>query len=226
MFEKKELTQTKRVCVRLREFRESQHLSIADVSRRTHISPKYLEAIEQCRFSDIPFGLVYQKNFVKRFATALGLPGDKFLSQFLEEEMRYEELSPTLPKKKVHRSFDIPQIIRIVGGSLCLLLLVVYLGFQVKKSIDPPHLFLYSPPNGFVARSQTLVVEGKTDQETNVSINGETIILHPDGKFSEHIYLSPGINTIVVSAKKKHGKTTIETRHVILKENKQVMAHQ
>lgn len=68
----------------LREERESQGLSLEEVRETTHINLRYLTAIENGDFSQLP-GEVYRRGFLRSFAEAVGAdPGDILA--------RYEEL--------------------------------------------------------------------------------------------------------------------------------------
>ncbi len=221
-FEKKELSRPKRVCLRLKEKREARGLTISEVAKRTRISQKYPEALEQCRFHDIPFGTVYQKNFIKRYASALGVPHEEFLEQFLDEEVPTNDTRLPPPTKQKNWSSYLPAIIRSTLLAGVLFATIGYLGIQVKQSIEPPSLIIYTPTDGFIAYAPEIIVHGTTEKEAQVFINNEPIILHDDGQFEEQMYLSDGVNTISISAKKKHGKTTVETRHVILKKTEEL----
>jgi hypothetical protein len=97
--------------------------------------------------------------------------------------------------------------------------LVGYLGWQVRSIIKPPQLNLYSPQDGYVTTDYELLVHGYTNQESQVYVNGKKITSNTDRQFKKIINLSPGINTITISAKKKHGKSTDIVRHVTLKIN-------
>lgn len=218
-FEKKELEAPKRVGARLKECREAQGMSIEELARRTRLSERYLLALESCSFDAIPFGVVYQKNFIKRYTAALSLPSDDFLKQFSAEEIT--EVRPggspaasIAPRMRLH---NMPSMIRkfILGAGVTMV--IAYLGLQVKQSIEPPPLALYSPANGAVVTIPEVDIHGATSKETRVFINAEPVITDGNGEFKEKVFLSAGINTIVVSAKRKHGKTTTETRHVIVK---------
>lgn len=222
-FHKKELDPPKRVCLRLKECREARGISLAELAKRTRISQKYLEAIESCRFDDIPFAAIYQKNFIKRFASALSLPPHEFLDQYNQEEVRGADApqTPTARRDARHLS-NLPLILRRTVLGAAVVLAIAYLGLQVKQSIDPPMLALFSPVNGSVVATREVSVHGSTKEGVQIFINGEAVILNQNGEFKEKIYLAPGINTIVVSAKRKHGKTTVETRHVILKNGEEL----
>ncbi|MBP9695247.1 MAG: helix-turn-helix domain-containing protein [Candidatus Magasanikbacteria bacterium] len=220
-FEKKQLTTPTRVCLRLKSAREAKKVSLSDMAKRTHIDQKYLEAIEACQFDQIPFGLVYQKNFLKKYATVLNLPAQTFLDQFIEEETTRDTPKPISSLTQKKRLGNVPMLIRTLCFTAAIFLLIGYLGLEVKKSIDPPNLTLYSPPDGFITTGQSLTVRGETEHEVELSINGESIVPGNDGSFAEQVYLSSGVNTLIISAKRKHGKTTTITRNIILKEGKQ-----
>ena len=109
-------------------------------------------------------------------------------------------------------------VIRYVLVISIALLLIIYLGLQVRNIIQPPKLLVYSPTDGYITDNYSLLVQGETGKEVQVSINGQVIMNSEEGKFEQKIDLSPGVNTIVVTAQKKHGKTSSITRYVVLKE--------
>jgi transcriptional regulator with XRE-family HTH domain len=72
----------------LRSARERQGLERAELERRTHIRTRYLGALEDERFDDIP-GRAYAKGFLRVYAEALGLDGPRLIDEFNE---RYPEV--------------------------------------------------------------------------------------------------------------------------------------
>lgn len=221
-FSKKQLKPSKRVCLRLKEARVAANMTLTELSRRTKLSKKYLKALEECRFDAIPCAVIYKKNFIKRYAAALEINPQVLVKQFLDEEVvtKEEQKREVQPVEK-QRLYNIPMAMQYVGIVAVLALCIGYLGLQVKRIVEPPQLSVYAPQNGQVTDEQTLFVYGEVEKEAEVQINGEEIVKNNAGQFKEELTLSPGINTIVVSAKKKHGKTTSETRHVILRQTHQ-----
>ncbi|MBX9730495.1 MAG: DUF4115 domain-containing protein [Sphingomonas sp.] len=57
---------------RLREYRESQGLTLAEVAARTRVPLRHLEAIEQSNFSGLP-SHTYSVGFAKAYARAIGM---------------------------------------------------------------------------------------------------------------------------------------------------------
>lgn len=219
-FKKKKLNKTKRVCLCLKEARAAAEVSLDELARRTRISKKYLQALEECRFADIPYAPIYQKNFVRQYIEALALPTNTLLQQFIIEETPPPIKPQPHPRPAIgqKRLQNWPALLRLTSAALVIITLIGYLGLQVKSILEPPDLALHVPQNGYVTDIPRLIVQGQTDNEARVFINGQTIATNNRGQFKEVLDLSPGINTVVVSAKKRHGKTMAITRHVILKE--------
>ncbi len=219
LFERKKISAGKRVCMKLKEAREKSFLSLDELSRQTKISKKHLIALEECRFEDIPYASVYQKNFLKKYAEILNLPVDDILNQFVEEEVsphkKEEKVNKEIHRKKFQ---NLPSLLRLIFTLAIVLSLVAYIGWQIQTLIKPPELILFSPENGLVTADYELTIRGQTNQEAKIYINGLEITSTGDGQFSEVITLSPGVNTINISAKKKNGKTTEITRYVVFKE--------
>lgn len=222
-FKKKTLTVTKRICLLLKEAREAKGLSLEDMVGKTKISKQHLKALEECRFRDLPTAVVYQKNFVRAYVEALDLNPAPFLSQYLEEEKVKFKIKH--PHRMIRQKWfgNLPSLLRFGAVILVMLVVGVYLGFQIKRIIEPPKLILYSPPEGYIAEVPSVLVQGETDREVRVYLNGQEIKNNEQGQFKELIDLSLGVNTIVITVEKKHGKKTSETRHVVLKEKKDIM---
>lgn len=220
-FTKKTLTPTKRVCLRLREAREIKKMSLATMAEKTKIDIKYLEALEACEFNKLPTGVVYQKNYVKKYIEALGMDSKDYVAQFIDDEFDYTEpqtrTHPIQHIKKIWLS-SVPSYINSIIGISVSALLLIYIGLQIRTILQPPTLTISSPQNGVVIDEQTVVIAGETDPQTTVLLNGQELQHNEQGQFNQTIDLRPGLNTITITAQKKHGKTTTETRYVVRKE--------
>ncbi len=223
VFQKKKLETPKRIGFRLRETREARGVGLDELALRTKISRRYLEALESCRFADIPYGSTYQKNFIKRYVQALGVSPEPFLEQFIYEEAadKKRSLVPAAPRITAKHLNDLPYLLRSLAIVALFISFALYLGWQVKTIIEPPTLTLYTPNNGQVTSESALAIRGKTEFEAQVSINGQTIHTNRSGEFNETVNLSSGINTIKITAQKKRGKEVSYVRHVILRDAEQ-----
>ncbi len=217
-FTKKNLQGSQRVCFRLQALREAKGLTLEYIADQTKINKTYLIALEEGRFEDIPFSSLYKKSFIKKYALAIGEDAETFISQFCIEEM--EPSTPhTVPTRKHWVFFTAwPSVARTTTLSGIALLLTSYLGWQIQNTISPPPLTLASPDNGFITRDNVITLRGASEPATSIMVNGQAIHSDDLGNFTEAIALNPGVNTIVIEAKKKHGKSTQTTRHIVYKE--------
>lgn len=219
-FRKKKIVPNKRVCLNLKQARLQKGVTLADLERTTKISQKYLQALEECRFSELTCADIYQKNFIRTYVKALDLDPAPFLEQFSHEELAFTKKKVKHPHRGYKKYYftNLPQTFRY-AITLCLLLAVsLYLGGQIKNTLEPPELTITNPQDGHITTHKQIQISGHTEPEVSISINGEQIMSDTNGGFSEAVSLNPGINTIRVEATKKHGKTSHEMRHIIMKE--------
>ena len=92
-----------------------------------------------------------------------------------------------------------------------------YLFWQINGILQPPKLLIYTPADGYVSSHLSTLVQGETEMEVKVTVNGKEIMANERGQFEAMVDLSNGVNAITISAMKKHGKTTTVTRHVVVK---------
>lgn len=221
---KKKLNPTVRVCLRLTALREERGVSLQSLAKKLRISKEHLHLLETCQFDELPFAPVYQKNLIKSYIEALGEEPKSFVDQFVFEEIHMKRnAAPVYNSGK--RGFDtsyLPGFLR--AGSIALLVFVVigYLVVQVRNIVEPPNLVIYTPQDGLITHEPAITVHGKTDSEAQIQINGRNIAGNEEGFFEEKLTLTEGVNTLVFMAKKKHGKVTAQTHHIVYKADGQL----
>lgn len=90
--------------------------------------------------------------------------------------------------------------------------------YTVFLDTRAPKLDVSNPNNGdtFGGASQTIVeVKGKTDEATEVYINGSRGILNADGSFSQKVQLQPGENILTMYAKDDAGNKSVDVSRKI-----------
>jgi cytoskeletal protein RodZ len=222
-FRRKDLSRQMRVGQCLREAREKSGLSLRQIAEQTNISECYLRAIENGNLSRLP-ALIFQKNYVKEFARAVHLESEKIIRQYVEDEVAVSDKRTCLDfgiRKRAMRRYlsNLPFYVRVFGMVCVVGAALLYLGFQIKNIVEPPRLEVYTPMDGFITEHSAVLVQGETEPEIRLDINGKEISNGTDGRFKEIVDLKEGVNTIVVTAKKKHGKKTVLTSHVIFRPN-------
>ncbi|MAF13627.1 MAG: hypothetical protein CMI53_01910 [Parcubacteria group bacterium] len=222
-FKTKEISNPPSLGERLKNCRLETGISLAEVSKQTSISPKYLEAIEAGQFEKLP-GEVYTKSFLKVYSTFLGENCDDYLAHYQSEQKVYNKTKKDSKNdfnKPVARisSFNLvvtPKIVRGIIIGLLALACLTYLGFKFKSIVREPTLIISSPANNFVTEENFIEVKGQTEPEVTLEINGQQILANDEGQFSEIIDLHAGSNIIELRAETRHGKETKEYIQVVV----------
>ena len=84
---------------RLKREREKRKIALQEVASATKIGTRYLRAIEEDKFDELPGG-VFNKGFIKAYARHLGLDADQALADYDKafRETHPEELTPPDPE--------------------------------------------------------------------------------------------------------------------------------
>lgn len=207
----------KTVGAMLKEKRISKGLTVSDVEKAIKIREKFILAMERDAFFELP-SPSYAKGFVHNYAEYLGLPTDVILAFFRRQTT--EAPKATLLPKGVADPLNAP-FFRLTPGTFVTILIscvvflfVVYLGSQYLRIRQPPSLVVDSPIEHSISKEQHIAVEGRTDQDATVMINGVSTVVRDDGRFYDQVALDTGVNRITVVATSRFGKTTSLTREV------------
>lgn len=201
----------------LKEARLARGLSTSDIERAIKIREKFIIAIESDTFDSLP-SPSYAKGFVRNYADYLGLPTDQVVA-FFRRQMTDTPRASLLPKG-VSDPLDAPFVHltpgRFVGILVSVLLVIffIYLGGQYVRISQPPSLIVDSPKNQAIVSERHVVVEGKTDPDSTVVINGISTVVRDDGRFYIQVAVDPGVNKLTITSTSRFGKTTSVTREV------------
>jgi len=201
----------------LQEARVAKGVTPAQVEQATKIREKYIRAIEADNLAVIP-SASYAKGFVRNYAEYLGIPTETAMAFFRRQTTDVTRAS--LLPKGVSEPLNAPFLHltpgRFIGliVSILLIIFLLYLGRQYFQIGASPPLTLSSPAQGQMVTGSRVVVEGKTDPDTTVTINGVSTIVRDDGRFYEQVPLEAGVNKITIAATSRFGKTTTEVREV------------
>ncbi len=214
----KNLESQTRVGERLKKAREEQQLSLDDVCKKTRIPLKYLEVIELGRFKELPQAKAHRLAYIREYAEALDLNPASFLYQF-SQESDLANYTTAHPRRalKLWSFNSLSNLFRSVAVAVLLIGFLGYLTWQVNGILQPPKLAVFTPADGYISNKLVALVQGETEKEVRLTVNGKDIMPNNNGRFEIPVDLSNGVNTITISAIKKHGKVTTITRHVIVK---------
>ncbi len=204
---------------KLRDERQSRGLSLSEVSGATKIRVEFLEAIEKGEYEKLP-SASYAHGFVRNYTRFLKLPEKEILPLF-RREFDAEKVYKVLPeglmgqKEMPLKRFKIKQAVILV--ILLFVLLLGFIVFQYRYAFLSPPINLSSPAEMAVLSSTTILVLGKTDSNSTITVNDEQVSVNSDGTFRKEITGFPGKTTITVKAINRFGKQTTIERHVVIR---------
>jgi cytoskeletal protein RodZ len=201
----------------VKEVRNRKKLTLDEVEQATRIRKKFIIAIEADDFTGMP-SLSYAKGFVKNYSEYLGLDSDMVMA-FFRRQTKDITRSSLLPKG-VAEPLNVPFfrltpgrfLMLIVTGLVCLFLL--YFGLQYRRIQLPPKLVIDSPKSNAISIDKRVDVLGRTDPDATVTINGNNVQVHPDGKFFDQVGLQTGLTTITITATSRYGKSSTFTKTI------------
>lgn len=226
-FKTRKVFETMAVGEYLKKEREKAGISIDDASEKLKIKKSYLKNLEEGSYDKLPPS-VYVKGFIRSYANLLKLDQKKLVDLYNREiiidDKIKKETNGEIKKqnrKKIFAALScfIPAITSksiTVFFSLAILFLIgCYLWYQVSSFSSTPYLFITNPSGDKVADSQEMIVEGETETNTIVKINGEDVFVDPSGHFKENITLKLGKNVFIIEATNRFGKTAKEEINII-----------
>ncbi|HAH04040.1 MAG: helix-turn-helix protein [Parcubacteria group bacterium GW2011_GWA2_43_17] len=216
-FIQKKLASGKALPEILKEERLNHNLSLDQVSFKTQISTKYLEALEAGTYDQLP-GEIYNRRFIKNLANFFSLSEKKLLAIYQAEknaQLAFNELKPKTETTSKFLSWLSPKIIRNTIIGLLIISCLAYLGLEVKNIFAPPLLEIISPSSQTITQETTITIEGRTEAEAILTINNQEILPRADGRFKAEVDLTIGLNIFNISAKKKHSRAESATVSIL-----------
>ena len=226
VFNKKSIHAMETVGEKLRQHREAGRCTLNQAARKMNVNPKYLQMIESDNFEKLPAG-IYVSKILGQYAKFLELNQETVFIAFEEQKKIVEKLQP--PKKikeladnwlvRIYKFILKPATMRNCFFSLIILAVLTYLGTSVKQIFTPPELIIKNPSaTSIITEQRELKLEGITEKEVELTINGKQVLCDQNGYFSVELDLQTGLNIIKISAKKKHSQPRIIYRQIIVKD--------
>ncbi|PIW36675.1 MAG: hypothetical protein COW24_03880 [Candidatus Kerfeldbacteria bacterium CG15_BIG_FIL_POST_REV_8_21_14_020_45_12] len=230
-FKQQPIRQRQTIGEQLRSARQSREIVRKDLAQKLRISDRYLDALERGRYNDMP-SPVYIKNFLKRYAAALGMSWEKIEGQFLQEMNVYRRQGPaaSVDKKKPQiksqkpissgsgahqrKALEIPGLLKIGVVGIVVTVMVVYFAWEIIRLLSPPDLIISSPSADEIVITQKIIVEGMTEPEAIVEINSQGAPVDPQGHFAEEVFLHEGLNSIQITARSKQSRARGVIRNI------------
>ena len=86
--------------------------------------------------------------------------------------------------------------------------------FDLISDTTPPYLALSSPTDGMLITTPVVVVSGESEAGVDLTIDGETVAMGDDARFSVPLEVAPGLNSFALAAVDRAGNRTDRTLSV------------
>ena len=89
--------------------------------------------------------------------------------------------------------------------------------FQYRYAVISPPLKIIVPTEEAVISTSTVTISGRTDPNSTVLIDDQSVSVMQDGTFKKEITVFPGKTDVKISAVNRFGKQTTIVRHIEVK---------
>lgn len=206
---------------RLRKRREAIGLSANQIARDIQAPARFLQGLEEDNYEIFP-AKVYAKGFLRKFLEVISFPEtDNFLKEFDAEwevrMFRNRRGVSSLPAVNSPSIYLTPRRLGMALGSVALSLILLMLGIQLVRFVSSPAIKLDRPEDRAVLEEPLAQIKGKTEKESQLTVNGREIKIDGSGYFDEIIEVGAGLNELEFLVKDRFGKETKMTRYIIVK---------
>lgn len=207
----------------LRKKRKLLKISVNELSEKTGIPTKYLHRIENGEWNRLP-SAVYTKGFLKKYAKLVGANSDRVVSLYNEEVVHQEgkenivleEKERTLKGKLKGVLLLSPRTFRIIIALVVLIIVLVYIGYQLRGVLASPKIFIDFPAEEeIITTGDNIKISGRSEQGVDLFLNNKVITTQADGSFQKTLELLPGLNVFEIKAVSRFNRETIIIKRVI-----------
>ncbi len=194
----------------LQQARKERNLTLPQVSKRVNVPVVYLEALEAGDWEALPRG-DYGRYFLKQYARFLQLNEEELLQQYpgpnIAKIVQPPKHAPVNTSKTTH---PLRRVILVAVA----LAVIVYLVIAARSIFLPPQLEIISPSIDGSSFSPSVLVSGITSPGTEVMVNNEAVAVTEEGRFTVSVSLRPGLNTLVIKARKSLSREAVAERRI------------
>lgn len=215
-FERHEIKSVKTVGEILKLARKKKNLSLEDAEEETKVRLKYLRALEEGTYEDLP-ATVYTAGFLAKYAEFLEIDKEPLLSRFGQERGLDPHLARIAPERKIKEPlFSVtPRLVTIMVIILIVAGIIGYIFYSVHQFTSPPNLMISSPSAEEIIKEDQVEIVGKTDEGVSLMINNQIVLTDDRGNFHQQVKLSPGLNSFEVRAVNQLKKENIKVIKVL-----------
>ena len=195
----------------LRTAREARDVDLARVERDTKIRARYLQALEDGDYAELP-GAVYTKGFLRNYGAYLGLDTEYLVDLYRLESSQPTTEKPTVPTPprpiSTRRSRPLivtPGVIMAALLTVGVAIFIVYIAVELVTFARTPELDVTAPAGDVPSYDQLeYTIIGTTEPNSRVTVDGlrenPTVTADAEGDFTIVVGLVPGSNVITLVA--------------------------
>lgn len=193
--------------------RQKRQLSLDQIASYTKISKKYLIAIEDNDFRQLP-SAAFSKGFLHTYASIVGLDPKTVLAIF-RRDFDQDNKGRIIPRSLVNPIKPAPagltpNRLSIVLTVLGALLIAGFFLIQIVNFSSKPPLTVIEPADNAILISP-IIVRGQTSPQSVITINNKNVVVSSTGDFTTQLNLTPGEHTLIIVAESRNNKkTTVE----------------
>lgn len=206
---------------KLKNARKEAGLTKEKVAQLLNLPIKYLERLESGEMEKMPAD-VFTKGFLRKYAKLLEIDGEALAADYEKESRIVKHLRSqehqALPVLRTRKFVITPKTLGYLAGAAILFLVVGYFFYQLHFLVSPPDLTVSEPSRtDFISADSEILFKGQTEPGAKLTINGQQSYIDKDGNFEQAVNLIQGLNVIKVEATNRFGKSSSETRRIMLK---------
>lgn len=195
--------------------RTQKRISLKKASHDLKIKIEHLMALESQTWQDLPQPS-FVRGFIASYANYLGLDPQKLLALYRREFDEREYPKKTIREDVKKRFYLTPSRLINAIFVLAIVIFISYLVIQYSSIFSAPKVEITSPKDDETVSVPIILIQGKAEKDTTVSVNGQFLPINEDGKFTYQYNLKEGKNTIEIIASKRLSPKSKVTRVVRL----------
>ena len=205
----------------LKESRESRGLTVESLARRAAVVEDYVRAFEEGRYGAFP-ARVYALGHLRRLIFHLGISDAIHVQEMFDREWNMRSMIKDTARagragsRGRMRFVVTPAVITSVAAFGLIVFFAGLIGVQLDGFVGKPSLEIASPSEGMRIDRPYIIVEGRGERESQLTVNGREIIMDESGYFREYIELLQGLNTLTFYLQNRFGALTEDVRHVVV----------
>lgn len=188
----------------LREYRQKNHLSTTELSRRTSVPTDIIESLENEETRRLPAASLV-KGYVKLISAEVGLSEENALALF-RRDLGKQTKSVAMPRRRrIWRLTLSPRLLSLTALWIAIFIGGAWAFWQWRQLGQEPFLVISSPQNYAIVGSP-VIINGQAHPDASVTVNTEIVSLDQQGRFNLTLELPPGERAVVVQAVDRRGR--------------------